>query len=357
MPHLFDISPAARRALLPAAAAAAFSALGAGIASADTGEVPTPLLEVASDSADATAPPPWGLPSPAPAPWAAPEFGPLPGPAPETEIHRAAAIEPVPEPLHEAAFEPVGSEFTPAESASAHGDAAGAAPGPVLDDAPLATINVSTAEPSRPVVLVPAAIGSTEIPAAPAPAVLKSATVPTGLAAVDPIHGAEPSRTLILTPPAAASVHPARFDAALDKAAIIYDAHPVARVSDADIAAGLSAAGVGPTVAGMFTSATRTIIGGESGGSTNAVNRWDSNAWGAMQSDGAPHNSSRGLMQTIPGTFAAHHAPGTSASIYDPVANIAAAWRYINHRYKVDLTTGAGLDSFMARGTGRGVGY
>jgi hypothetical protein len=66
-----------------------------------------------------------------------------------------------------------------------------------------------------------------------------------------------------------------------------------------------------------------------------AVNKWDSNAHGATMADGAPFNSSRGLLQTIPTTFAANHQPGTSANIYHPVANIAAAMNYVMGRYDV----------------------
>jgi hypothetical protein len=40
-----------------------------------------------------------------------------------------------------------------------------------------------------------------------------------------------------------------------------------------------------------------------------------------------------GIMQTIGATFAKYHVPGTSLSIFDPVANIAAAARYIRYEY------------------------
>lgn len=73
----------------------------------------------------------------------------------------------------------------------------------------------------------------------------------------------------------------------------------------------------------------------ESGFDTLAVNKTDSNAHGARQIDGAPFNSSRSLMQTIPTTFAANHQPGTSNYIYDPVANIAAGMNYLMRRYNV----------------------
>ncbi len=73
----------------------------------------------------------------------------------------------------------------------------------------------------------------------------------------------------------------------------------------------------------------------ESAFNADAVNRWDSNARGAIMADGAPAQSSRGGLQTIPTTFAAHHQPGTTTNIYDPVANTAAAMNYLMRRYHV----------------------
>ncbi|WP_157680251.1 transglycosylase SLT domain-containing protein [Mycobacterium dioxanotrophicus] len=314
------------RILLPAAAAMTLGAISAGIASADdTVAAPNPsTFDVPGpDAVDQL----WALPAPVP-------DGP---PAPEAH----AFTEPF-------TFESPGAELP----VTAHGAANGAAPGPAeVDMAPIDA-------PPRPVILIPAEVGSTPIPAAPEPGKsLHSGAIPVQAVSVaDPIGGTTPSRTLVLVSEEP-SQHPAVPATAIDKAAVDYSAHPAAAVGDADIVAGLNAAGVAPELTARFTAATRTIIGGESGGSTNAVNRWDSNAWGATQPDGAPHNSSRGPMQTIPGTFAAYHAPGTSTAIYDPVANIAAAWRYIRVQYGVNLATGSGLDAFMARGTGRGVGY
>jgi hypothetical protein len=93
---------------------------------------------------------------------------------------------------------------------------------------------------------------------------------------------------------------------------------------------------------------------GESALDPNAVNTWDTNATGARQSDGAPANSSRGMWQCIPSTFAQYHMAGTSNSIYDPVASAAASMNYVMNRYNVS-PTGEGLASFAAsRGVGRG---
>jgi len=74
-----------------------------------------------------------------------------------------------------------------------------------------------------------------------------------------------------------------------------------------------------------WSSAINTIIMRESGGNPNAINLTDSNA-----KAGDP---SRGLMQTIMTTFMAYRDPKLSSNIYDPVANIVAAVRYILARY------------------------
>jgi hypothetical protein len=79
-----------------------------------------------------------------------------------------------------------------------------------------------------------------------------------------------------------------------------------------------------------------TLTGRESNHNANVVNLSDSNARGAQMPDGAPANSSRGPAQCIPATFAAYHQPGTSTSIYEPVANIAASMNYVMDRYGVN---------------------
>lgn len=91
----------------------------------------------------------------------------------------------------------------------------------------------------------------------------------------------------------------------------------------------------------------------ESGGQIAAVNKWDSNAVGEIQADGAPAQSSRGLFQTIPSTFAANHVAGTSTNIYDPEANASAAIRYMMNRYNISAD-GSGVDTFHAAYANRG---
>ena len=61
----------------------------------------------------------------------------------------------------------------------------------------------------------------------------------------------------------------------------------------------------------------------ESGGNPNAINI------GTRAAAGHP---SKGLMQTIPSTFAAYAGPYVSRGIYDPLANIYAGVNYALHR-------------------------
>lgn len=63
----------------------------------------------------------------------------------------------------------------------------------------------------------------------------------------------------------------------------------------------------------------------ESGGNPRAINLWDSNA--------AKGQASRGLMQTIPSTFAAYAGPYRHLGIFNPLANIYAAIKYSLARY------------------------
>ena len=93
---------------------------------------------------------------------------------------------------------------------------------------------------------------------------------------------------------------------------------------------------------------TLTLIAqNESNMNPAAANGWDSNAIGATREDGYPAQSSRGMFQTIPGTFAANHMGGTSTSIYDPAASMGAAVNYLMSRYGCDRY-GNGLDAFYS---------
>ncbi|WP_301851116.1 transglycosylase SLT domain-containing protein, partial [Rhodococcus pyridinivorans] len=71
----------------------------------------------------------------------------------------------------------------------------------------------------------------------------------------------------------------------------------------------------------------------------------------------SPAQASRGIVQTIPTTFAAYHAAGTSNNIYDPEASFGAGINYMKDRYNIG-TDGSGLDEFYAaRSRGNYVGY
>jgi SLT domain-containing protein/cell wall-associated NlpC family hydrolase len=74
-----------------------------------------------------------------------------------------------------------------------------------------------------------------------------------------------------------------------------------------------------------FVNAVDYIMSRESSGNPRAINNTDINA--------AHGDPSRGLMQVIGSTFAANHVSGTSWDIYDPLANVAAAIRYMVGRY------------------------
>jgi len=94
--------------------------------------------------------------------------------------------------------------------------------------------------------------------------------------------------------------------------------------------------GVGdPRARGHWIAGMTTIADHESSFRSDAINLIDTNARGARQVDGGPLNSSRGLWQLVPGTFAAHHQPGTSNHIWDPVANACASMNYLMSRYGV----------------------
>lgn len=81
--------------------------------------------------------------------------------------------------------------------------------------------------------------------------------------------------------------------------------------------------GLNPNQIGKFLA----LMAAESGGNPRAINLWDSNAKQGYDM------ASKGLMQVIGPTFRANHVPGTSMNIFDPLANMAAAARYIKRRY------------------------
>ncbi len=99
------------------------------------------------------------------------------------------------------------------------------------------------------------------------------------------------------------------------------------------IARACQAAGLPPTDA--WLQGYKTLCFRESSYRPNAINTADGNANGTIVEDGHPEGCSRGVAQCVPSTFAAYHVDGTSVSIYDPVANVAASMQYVRDRYHV----------------------
>jgi Transglycosylase SLT domain len=87
-----------------------------------------------------------------------------------------------------------------------------------------------------------------------------------------------------------------------------------------------------PRARANWISGMMTIAEHESTYRTNAINL---GADGRVQADGGPLGAPRGPWQVKPATFAAYHQPGTSNSIWDPVANAAASMNYQMGRYGV----------------------
>lgn len=90
-----------------------------------------------------------------------------------------------------------------------------------------------------------------------------------------------------------------------------------------------------PTAQAHWTTGILTAASRESSYDLNAINNYDLNAHGPIQSDGYPLYCSRGVMQCIPPTFAQYHESGTSNDIYDGVANTCASMNYVMSVYGV----------------------
>lgn len=146
----------------------------------------------------------------------------------------------------------------------------------------------------------------------------------------------------------------------LDRSQVSLEHYPGGRLSTQQTAAVIDKAltinGVpnDPNLRSRWHELYQHMAAGESARDPNAVNNSDSNATGSIMSDGGHANSSRGMWQCIPTTFAMYHMGGTSNSIYDPVASAAASINYVMDRYHVS-PTGENLAAFAAaRGVGRG---
>lgn len=93
----------------------------------------------------------------------------------------------------------------------------------------------------------------------------------------------------------------------------------------------------------------------ESSGENDAANGWDINAHGPKQIDGFPLNSSRGILQVIPETFARYHIGGTSNNIYDLEANSSASVAYMMAKFNISAD-GSGLAQAAAQRRAAGYG-
>jgi SLT domain-containing protein len=90
-----------------------------------------------------------------------------------------------------------------------------------------------------------------------------------------------------------------------------------------------------PTARRNWLRGYETLIARESGGRAWAIASEPATEPGPVQPDGHRLGYARGITQTIPATFAHYHQPGTSANIYDPIANICASMNYVMQRYGV----------------------
>lgn len=137
-------------------------------------------------------------------------------------------------------------------------------------------------------------------------------------------------------------------DAPINVGQVEYNRQTLTTVDESSVLLGLRVAGVSDDALSDFANVTLAYADRESGGNPNAVNVTDSlaGAKDGVASDGESVSASRGYMQIPPSVFAQYHVDKTSPNIYDPTANVAAAWRAIRDRDNVDLETGEGLDEW-----------
>lgn len=112
----------------------------------------------------------------------------------------------------------------------------------------------------------------------------------------------------------------------------------------------LALAGIPEPLIPQFAEATDQIVQYESAWDPDAAMKAAADGQRLrLLGDGHPEDAERSLMQLSPRDFADFHVTGTSNNIYDPVASIAAGWRYLSHWYAVNLQTGHGLTEFIDR--------
>ena len=142
---------------------------------------------------------------------------------------------------------------------------------------------------------------------------------------------------------------------AVDVSKVTYDKTGLGPLTDSQLSAVIEEAldknGISddPTVRKQWHEVLTFMAEKESSRNPDAVNLTDSNAIGSPAADGHPGQSSRGIWQTIPTTFAAHHVSGTSTNIYDPIACGASAVNYILDNYNVSPSGGASLQAFYSK--------
>lgn len=171
-------------------------------------------------------------------------------------------------------------------------------------------------------------------------------------AIVAKILALEPS-TPPVTPPSSTPTAWVNSVAINDKTGVQFTRYTAGGTVASWIKAACTARGITDSAAvAAWTKGYTTAIARESSGDANACNRNDSNnvtpsgysdvkdygngyPGGNLNGALTHYQCSRGVAQCIPQTFAANHCPGTSAMIYDPVANIAASMGYVVAQYGV----------------------
>ncbi|BEL41983.1 lysozyme family protein [Mycobacteroides abscessus] len=127
---------------------------------------------------------------------------------------------------------------------------------------------------------------------------------------------------------------------------IEYTAVPEVVDRAAVVRAGIGAAGISAALVDEFVELTGEIVQCESAWRPNTVAVDFEHYPLGRVADGADYSAPRGLTGMQPRLFQEYRPAGSSTNIYDPVASIAALWRFASANFGVDLTTGSGLAEF-----------